>query len=233
MSYYADGRVTSDFVGLARKARQAEDTACHHVYFTGCAGNIAAGKYNDGAPANRDALADRIGTGLMLAAWEGNLPMMELLVSRGADVNKTNEVGEQALLIAAWRGRLDVVKWLLAHGARRVLLLGMPERAREWRVSKRDRNAQAALRDAMAQHFAGRYTRAQRSAQRAIDIWSATPDLAVTQDNQALAHMLAAASSHRLQDRTHRDAYLKPGDIVTLGIKGLGEQRQKVVAFKG
>lgn len=30
-----------------------------------------------------------------------------------------------------------------------------------------------------------------------------------------------------------RDAYLKPGDIVTLGIKGLGEQHQKVVAFKG
>ena len=30
-----------------------------------------------------------------------------------------------------------------------------------------------------------------------------------------------------------RDAYLKPGDIVTLGIKGLGEQRQKVAAFKG
>ncbi|MCC6473225.1 MAG: fumarylacetoacetate hydrolase family protein [Burkholderiales bacterium] len=29
------------------------------------------------------------------------------------------------------------------------------------------------------------------------------------------------------------DAYLKPGDIVTLGLKGLGEQRQKVVPFKG
>ena len=27
--------------------------------------------------------------------------------------------------------------------------------------------------------------------------------------------------------------YLKAGDIVTLGIAGLGEQRQKVVAFKG
>jgi 2,4-diketo-3-deoxy-L-fuconate hydrolase len=26
--------------------------------------------------------------------------------------------------------------------------------------------------------------------------------------------------------------YLKPGDVVTLGIKGLGEQQQKVVAFK-
>jgi 2,4-diketo-3-deoxy-L-fuconate hydrolase len=27
--------------------------------------------------------------------------------------------------------------------------------------------------------------------------------------------------------------FLKPGDVVTLGIKGLGEQRQKVVAYGG
>jgi 2-keto-4-pentenoate hydratase/2-oxohepta-3-ene-1,7-dioic acid hydratase in catechol pathway len=27
--------------------------------------------------------------------------------------------------------------------------------------------------------------------------------------------------------------YLKAGDVVTLGIQGLGEQRQKVVEFKG
>ena len=26
--------------------------------------------------------------------------------------------------------------------------------------------------------------------------------------------------------------YLKPGDVVTLGVEGLGEQRQKVVKFK-
>lgn len=30
-----------------------------------------------------------------------------------------------------------------------------------------------------------------------------------------------------------RNAFLQSGDVVTLGIKGLGEQRQKVVAFKG
>jgi len=30
-----------------------------------------------------------------------------------------------------------------------------------------------------------------------------------------------------------RNAYLQTGDIVTLGIKGLGEQRQKVISFKG
>lgn len=64
-----------------------------------------------------DFVGDRIGTGLMIAAWEGNVPLMELFVARGADINKTNAVGEQALQHAAWRGKLDAVKWLLAHGA--------------------------------------------------------------------------------------------------------------------
>ena len=65
-----------------------------------------------------NALADRIGTGLMIAAWRGDIPMMELLVARGADVNKTNALGERALLHASWRGQAAAVKWLLAHGAR-------------------------------------------------------------------------------------------------------------------
>jgi hypothetical protein len=60
MSYYGDGRVSSDFVGLARKRRQAEDPQCRHIYFTGCAGNVAAGKYNDGTPAARRQLTDRM-----------------------------------------------------------------------------------------------------------------------------------------------------------------------------
>src|SRR6185295_1494110 len=45
-----------------------------------------------------DFVADRIGTGLMIAAWYGNIPMMELLVARGADVNKANALGERALM---------------------------------------------------------------------------------------------------------------------------------------
>lgn len=60
MSYYGDGRVSSDFVGLARKRRQADDPTCRHVYFTGCAGNVAAGKYNDGTPQARQALTERV-----------------------------------------------------------------------------------------------------------------------------------------------------------------------------
>ena len=65
-----------------------------------------------------DYVADRIGTGLMIAAWNGNIPMMALLVQRGADVNKANALGERALMHAAWRGQLEAVKWLLARGAR-------------------------------------------------------------------------------------------------------------------
>lgn len=60
MSYYRDGRVSSDFCGLARKRRQREDPECVHLYFSGCAGDVAAGKYNDGSPAARVALTARI-----------------------------------------------------------------------------------------------------------------------------------------------------------------------------
>jgi uncharacterized protein len=63
-------------------------------------------------------VADRIGTGLMIAAWYGDIPMMELFVARGADVNRANELGERAIMHAAWQGRDEAVKWLLARGAR-------------------------------------------------------------------------------------------------------------------
>ena len=71
MSYYADGRVTSDFAGLARKQRQRDEPDCQHLYFTGCAGNIAAGKYNDGSVARRPILTQRVLDGLV--ASEANL----------------------------------------------------------------------------------------------------------------------------------------------------------------
>jgi hypothetical protein len=60
MSHYGKGDVSSDFPGIARKQRQKEDPGCTHIYFTGCAGNIAAGKYNDGTPEARVALTERM-----------------------------------------------------------------------------------------------------------------------------------------------------------------------------
>ena len=61
--------------------------------------------------------AAHIGTGLMVAAWYGNLEMMALFVERGADLRRANRYGEQALQLAAWSGHLDAVKWLLERGA--------------------------------------------------------------------------------------------------------------------
>jgi hypothetical protein len=69
MSYYGKGGVSSDFVGLARKRRQADDPKVFQVYTSGCSGNVTAGKYNDGAPENRPVLAERMYQG-MVAAWK-------------------------------------------------------------------------------------------------------------------------------------------------------------------
>ena len=61
--------------------------------------------------------AAHVGTGLMVAAWYGNIEMMALFVERGADLRRSNRNGEQALQLAAWNGHREAVRWLLAHGA--------------------------------------------------------------------------------------------------------------------
>ncbi|MCH2124430.1 MAG: hypothetical protein MK165_06545 [Pirellulaceae bacterium] len=65
MSYYGDGRVSSDFAGLARKLQQAADPTCTYIYFTGCAGNVAAGKYNNGSKPVRPLLTKRLHQGIL------------------------------------------------------------------------------------------------------------------------------------------------------------------------
>jgi hypothetical protein len=68
MSHYGRGGVSADFVGLARRRRQEEMPDVFQVYVTGCGGNVTAGKYNDGSPENRPALAGRIHRA-MADAW--------------------------------------------------------------------------------------------------------------------------------------------------------------------
>ncbi len=58
-SYYGDGRATSDVPGLARAAIETEE-GVPQIYFTGCAGDVTAGKYNDGSPAARAELVARL-----------------------------------------------------------------------------------------------------------------------------------------------------------------------------
>jgi len=65
-----------------------------------------------------DFMGSRIGSGLMIGAWEGNIDMMRLFISRGADINRMNGNGETAIILAAWSGQLEAVKWLVDRGAR-------------------------------------------------------------------------------------------------------------------
>jgi cation transport regulator ChaB len=82
MSYYAThpmcnygfGGVSSEFAGMARKTREQDLPGVAQIYFTGAAGNIAVGKYNDGSKGNRRKFADRLVTA-MRAAWSATKRM--------------------------------------------------------------------------------------------------------------------------------------------------------------
>ncbi len=57
-------------------------------------------------------------TPLLKAAWDGDLPIVKYLISRGADVNsRASDSKETALMNAVTRGHTDVIKALLAAKA--------------------------------------------------------------------------------------------------------------------
>jgi hypothetical protein len=82
------------------------------------AGDLHSAKQWLNAGLDPDFEGDRIGSGMMIGAWEGNIAMMELFLRHGADVNHRNGQGEQALMHAAWKGQTAAAQWLLDHGAR-------------------------------------------------------------------------------------------------------------------
>ncbi len=62
-SYYGMGDVNPEFIGMARNSLHRK-TGIPQVFFIGAAGNIAAGKYNNGSPEMRPVLAERIETAM-------------------------------------------------------------------------------------------------------------------------------------------------------------------------
>ena len=65
-SFYGDPRVTYDFPGMAREELEKKENV-FQVYFTGCAGDVLVGKYNDGTPATREQFAQRLLAGMEAA----------------------------------------------------------------------------------------------------------------------------------------------------------------------
>ncbi|MCC6366501.1 MAG: hypothetical protein IT165_23535 [Bryobacterales bacterium] len=66
-SYYGQGGVSADFVGMARGFREQALPGVAHIHFNGAGGNVAAGKYNDGSREMRPVLARRLADGMKAA----------------------------------------------------------------------------------------------------------------------------------------------------------------------
>jgi hypothetical protein len=117
-----------------------------------------------------DFVADRIGSGLMIAAWTGNLELLNLFLARGANVHFVNRFGEQALQLAAWRGHPDAVRRLLESGAQ------LNREGKQW----------SALHYAV---FAGHEDIARLLVEKGADVNARTP-------NDSTPLMLAAREGH-------------------------------------
>lgn len=107
-------------------------------------------------------------------------------------------------------------------------LLSLPTRAREWRGLKRERAAAAALREAWSELLAARYARAQRQAQRALELQAEVPALRDDLHFTVLAQVAAASGLHRLQDRRGRDERVQAALAAVRGRLGAGSAADSV-----
>ncbi len=87
-SHYGKGRVSADFPGLARSLFEAAVPGPEHIHFNGAAGDVTAGKYNDGSTPMRRILAERLAKG-MVDAWNVSQKMP---IDAGTINWKTREV---------------------------------------------------------------------------------------------------------------------------------------------
>lgn len=88
-------------------------------------------------------------------------------------------------------------------------LLSLPRRAEDWRSLRRERAAQTALRQALAEYMGARYGRARKAAEQALAVLPRSRSLAADIEFRLLAQLLAAGSRHRLQDHSGRDEVLQ------------------------
>lgn len=102
--------------------------------------------------------------------------------------------------------------FLLLHAALRALALlrSLPQQAQRWRVLQLERTALTSVLDALAQHYAGRYVRAQSAARLALAQLEQLGDhhFPGREQAQLLAQLLQAESAHELGNTEERDRAL-------------------------
>lgn len=93
--------------------------------------------------------------------------------------------------------------FVLAYFSVRLIsvMMAMPRRVREFRSNRKTRKGHEALTGALHEYFAGRFARAEKSAQSALDM----------KVEPGLSAMLAARAAHELRAPERRDAYLAQG----------------------
>lgn len=110
---------------------------------------------------------------------------------------------------------LALAFFLLVHVALRTLaaLFALPQQARRWRQQHRERSLMGHLLDAQLHQYAGRFSRARKSALAALQQEEGLQghgDLPHDGSRvRALGHLLAAEASHALQDKDARQQHLQ------------------------
>lgn len=105
--------------------------------------------------------------------------------------------------------------FLFLHAAFGALaaLFDLPRQALRWRTQQKERAMHAALLDALSHLLAGRFIRARRLAEAALQqeasLAASGQKPANAAQLRALSHLLAAESAQALQDRAGREEHLK------------------------
>ncbi len=112
-----------------------------------------------------------------------------------------------------------VVLFVMLHLAWRAMsaLFELPHQARRWRLQQKERAMHAALLDALSELWSGRYVRAVKSADKALALENLLASVRTADDPaprhahqlRAVAHLVAAESSHALRDRDARVSHLQ------------------------
>lgn len=129
-----------------------------------------------------------------------------------------NNQGTVTLFLTPYRIDLSLNLVLLVFGlvvlvvvlAQQALsaLLSLPQQAKRWRLQQKERAAHAAMLESISQFMAGRFLRARKAAQTALEKEALLSDAGLALDHavslRTVAHIMVAESAHALQDRELR-----------------------------
>ena len=139
-----------------------------------------------------------------------------------ADVSLNLFIVSLVLLFVAMASSVGVLRWLI----------GLPQRAKAWRNSRKEQALHAALREAVIEFHAARYSRAVKAAERVQQLLLALPDYTAAAEVRAIAHLQAAMALHRLQNKAQRDQHMHSLQSLPGGAGPAGMPAPRVAALQ-